>query len=107
MSKKNILNLGLLLIAAILASVIYFSNETNTDLAHLTNVDADTIDKITISHNDNATTIINKITDDLFIYAYDNQDYIECQKQINFVKLNRKMTPENIELLEELIRHIE
>lgn len=54
-----------------------------------------------------ALSIINKITNDMFMYAYDNQDYIECQKQINYVKLNRKMTPEHIELLEDLIRNIE
>lgn len=63
MSKKNLLNLALLLIAATLASIIYFSNETNTDLARLTKVDANTIHKITIWHNNNATTIMNKTAD--------------------------------------------
>ncbi len=61
----------------------------------------------TVTPLETALSIINKITDDLFMYAYDNQDYVECQKQINYVKLNRKMTPEHVELLEDLIRHIE
>lgn len=63
MSKKNLLNLVLLLIAATLAGIIYLSNEKNTDLARLTKVDANTIQKITISHNNNAVTIINKSAD--------------------------------------------
>lgn len=63
MSKKNLLNLALLLIVATLASIIYFSNETSTELARLTNIDANTIHEITISHNNNATTIINKTAD--------------------------------------------
>ncbi len=63
MSKKNLLNLALLLIAAALASIIYFSDEINTDLPHLTKVDANTIQTITISHNNNVATIINKIAD--------------------------------------------
>lgn len=63
MSKNNLLNLVLLLIAATLASIIYFSNEVDTDLARLTEVDPNTIQQITISHNNNATTIIDKTTD--------------------------------------------
>ena len=63
MFKKNLLNIALLLITATLASIIYFSNETNTDLARLTKVDANSIHKIAISHNNNETTIINKTAD--------------------------------------------
>lgn len=63
MSKKNLLNLVLLVITATLASIIYFSNETDTDLARLTQVDANSIDKITIAHNNNASTVIDKMAD--------------------------------------------
>ena len=65
MSKKNILNLFLLLIVAGLAGIIYFSEQDEQKLALLSTLDSDDIKSITIKRN-NSTTVITRQTDDLW-----------------------------------------
>ncbi|PCI06717.1 MAG: hypothetical protein COB77_06130 [Gammaproteobacteria bacterium] len=59
MTKKNILNLALLLIVTLLISIINFSENENYELERLSTIDITSIKTITIQHNGN-TTIINK-----------------------------------------------
>ena len=58
MLKKNILNLVLLIFVFALATIIYFSEEKNTDLEKLSKTKADHIHSITIQHNQNTTTLL-------------------------------------------------
>ncbi len=57
MLKKNILNLALLLFVFTLASVIYFSEEKNTELERLSTTKTNDIHSITIQHNQNTTQL--------------------------------------------------
>ncbi len=59
MLKKNILNLVLFLIVAVLASTIYFIEEENNELEKLSNTEINDIYSITIQHNKN-TTVLSK-----------------------------------------------
>ena len=56
MSKKNLLNLFLLIVAATLATLIYYSEETSTELERLTRIKPGTISTITIHHNKHETS---------------------------------------------------
>jgi len=58
MPKKDILNLVLLVIVIVLASVIYLSEEKSTALNRLTNLDLNDISSINIHHNKNNTIIV-------------------------------------------------
>ena len=62
MYKNNILNLVLFIVVISLASVIYFSEETITELDRLSTINIDEITSITIQHNQN-TTVITKQQD--------------------------------------------
>ena len=57
MYKNNILNLVLFLVVISLASIIYFSEEVNTELDRLTALDVADISSISIQHNSNTTAI--------------------------------------------------
>lgn len=57
MSKINILNLVLFIIVITLAIVIYYSEQPNTQLDRLTEIDINSISSIDIQHNKNNTTI--------------------------------------------------
>ena len=67
MNNKNFLNVLLLIIAAALSSIIYFSEDENLLLDKLTNIDPDSISTITINHNNNTTSINKKATDQWLI----------------------------------------
>jgi hypothetical protein len=58
MSKINILNLVLFIIVITLAIVIYYSEEPNTQLDRLTDLDVISISSINIQHNKNKTNLI-------------------------------------------------
>lgn len=58
MPKKDILNLVLLVIVIVLASVIYLSEEKSTALNRLTNLDLNDISSINIHHNKSNTIIV-------------------------------------------------
>jgi hypothetical protein len=58
MSKINILNLVLSIIVITLAIVIYYSEEPNTQLDRLTEIDVNSIRTIDIQHNKNKTNLI-------------------------------------------------
>ncbi len=58
MSKKNFLNISLFVFVAILASVIYLSEEENIALKKLTDIDLNDISSINIQHNNSNTTIV-------------------------------------------------
>ena len=58
MYKNNILNLVLFIVVISLASIIYFSEETSTELDRLSSIDTDAITSITIKHNQHTTDII-------------------------------------------------
>ena len=60
MFKNNILNLVLFIVVISLASVIYFSEETNTELEKISTTNVADIAAITIQHNKNITTIIKQ-----------------------------------------------
>lgn len=62
MSKKNILNLFLLIAVATLATTIYFTEMPSSDLQTLTRTKVDDITTISINHNGSVTTF-NKKTD--------------------------------------------
>ena len=57
MNKLNILNLVLFIVVISLAFIIYFSEEQNTRLPTLTELDPNTIKLIKIQHNKNSTLI--------------------------------------------------
>ena len=57
MSKINILNLVVFIIVITLAVVIYYSEEPNTQLDRLTEIDANSISSIYIQHNKNHTVL--------------------------------------------------
>jgi len=57
MLKNNILNLVLFIFVISLASIIYFSEEKNTELDKLSATDITDITSITIQHNQNTTTL--------------------------------------------------
>jgi len=57
MYKNTILNLVLFIIVISLASVIYFSEETSTELDRLSTINVDEITSINIQHNQNNTVI--------------------------------------------------
>jgi len=57
MSKINILNLVLFVVAISLAFIIYFSEEQSTQLIRLTDIDINNITSINIQHNKNSTII--------------------------------------------------
>ncbi|HHJ34371.1 MAG TPA: DUF4340 domain-containing protein [Gammaproteobacteria bacterium] len=57
MSRKNLLNLFLLIIAAALASIVFFSETSSDKLAPLSTIDITAIKKITIQHNTHTTLI--------------------------------------------------
>ena len=57
MNKKNLLNLALVLVVALLATVIYLSEEENTLLERLTDITPASISHIEIRHNGQLTTI--------------------------------------------------
>jgi hypothetical protein len=57
MHKKNLLNLILFIIVLTLASVIYFSEDENTELVKLSAVNVSEITSITIQHKQKITTI--------------------------------------------------
>jgi len=63
MSRKNLLNLSLFLIVCVLANLIYFSETEVTQLKPLSDVNINSIKRITVRHN-NAQTIIEKRKDD-------------------------------------------
>ena len=67
MNNKNFLNILLLIIAATLSSIIYFSEDENTLLAQLTYIDPNSISSITINHNNNKTLINKQATDQWLI----------------------------------------
>ncbi len=75
MYKNNILNLVLFIVVISLASVIYFSEEKDTELEKLSPVSIEAITSITIQHNQNTLTISKQkndqwhITQPLFIAA--------------------------------------
>lgn len=59
MSKKNLLNLALLVFVVLLAIVIFLSEEEkNTELKKLTDIDINDIKTINIRHNSNNTSIV-------------------------------------------------
>ena len=58
MSKINTLNLVLFIIVITLAIVIYYSEEPNTQLDRLTDLDVNSISSINIQHNKNKTNLI-------------------------------------------------
>ena len=60
MSKKNFLNLSLLVVVVLLASVIYLSEEKNIMLRKLTDIDLNDITSISIRHNKNNTIIVKQ-----------------------------------------------
>lgn len=60
MQKKNLLNLILLIVVVSLASVIYFSEEKNTDLGKLSDIDVNKITSIIIQHKQNTTSILRQ-----------------------------------------------
>ena len=60
MSKINILNLVLFIIVITLAVVIYYSEEPNTQLDRLTEIDINSISSIDIQHNKNRASLIKK-----------------------------------------------
>lgn len=60
MYKNNILNLVLFIVVISLASIIYFSEETSTELERLTTIDVADITSITIHHNQNSTVIVKQ-----------------------------------------------
>ena len=60
MSKKNFLNLALLVFVVFLAYVIYLSKEENTALRTLTDIDLNEITSINIRHNKNNTIIVKQ-----------------------------------------------
>ena len=57
MNKLNILNLVLFIVVISLAFVIYYSEEENTQLPRLTDINPNDISLIEIRHNKNSTTI--------------------------------------------------
>jgi len=57
MSKNNILNLVLFIVVIALASVIFFSEQPETELDRLSLLDASDISSISIQHNSKSTTI--------------------------------------------------
>lgn len=61
MPGHNRLNLALLIAFALLAAVIFFSEEENTALQKLSEIDSDSIDSITIQHNKNITQLSRNI----------------------------------------------
>ncbi len=62
MSKINILNLVLFIVVISLAFIIYFSEEQNTRLQQLTDINPNDIALIKIQHNKNST-VINRLSD--------------------------------------------
>lgn len=58
MSKINILNLVLSIVVITLAIVIYYSEEQNTLLDRLTDIDVSSINSIHIQHNNNKTILV-------------------------------------------------
>ncbi|VAW55005.1 hypothetical protein MNBD_GAMMA06-1379 [hydrothermal vent metagenome] len=60
MHKKNILNLTLFVFALSLVSIIYFSEEKNTELEKLSTINKTDITSITIQHNEISTKIIKQ-----------------------------------------------
>ena len=58
MSKINILNLVLSIVVITLAIVIYYSEEQNTLLDQLTDIDVSSINSIHIQHNNNETILV-------------------------------------------------
>jgi len=63
MNKNNILNLVLFIVVIALASIIFFSEQPETELDRLSILDAADISSISIRHNSN-TTVIEKQADD-------------------------------------------
>ena len=63
MSKKNFLNISLFVFVAILASVIYLSEEENLALKKLSDIDLNDISSINIQHNTNSTVIVKQKED--------------------------------------------
>ena len=60
MSKKNLLNFTLLVFVIFLASVIYLSEEENSALRKLTDIDLNNITSINIRHQKNNTILIKQ-----------------------------------------------
>ncbi len=60
MQKSNLLNLVLLTFVIILASVIYLSEEKNTELERLSDIDISEITSIIIEHNQSTTAILRQ-----------------------------------------------
>jgi hypothetical protein len=60
MYKNNILNLVLFVVVISLASMIYFSEETSTELDRLSSIDIKDIHSITIRHNQKRTDIVKQ-----------------------------------------------
>lgn len=60
MAKKDFLNLFLFIFVVILATIIYLSSEENLALETLTDTNRESINAITIRHNDSITSITRK-----------------------------------------------
>jgi len=60
MLKNNILNLVLFIFVIVLASIIYFSEEKNTELNKLSTTAIADIHAITIQHNQNTTQLVKQ-----------------------------------------------
>ena len=77
MSKKNILNLFLLIAVAVLASLIFYTEEKSTELGLLTRINPDSVTSINIQHNNKQASFLRqsdnrwKITQPVTIAAND------------------------------------
>ncbi len=60
MYKNNILNVFLFIVVISLASIIYFSEEKNTELERLSTIKKSDISSIVIQHNQNTTAIVKQ-----------------------------------------------
>lgn len=60
MTKENRLNIVLFIVAIVLASIIYFSDEKDTALDRLTAIDITSINNVTITHNKNQILFVKQ-----------------------------------------------